>query len=203
MDGTLINSGTIISNTINHVRINSGLEAMPKDILLENINNPHINPAEFFYETKEFTPRYSKLFEEYYDAHCIKLVELYDGIEELLSKLKDDKYTLSIATNASNEFAVKTTKYLDIYNYFDYIVGYDDVINPKPDADMIDKTMFDLGFEESNCLLVGDSHKDLYAAQNANIDAILVNWGFSDHSDDGCNTTLELYEEIKRKTIVS
>jgi phosphoglycolate phosphatase len=51
MDGTLINSSTIISDTINYVRTNIGLSQMDQKTLLENINNPHINPAEFFYET--------------------------------------------------------------------------------------------------------------------------------------------------------
>jgi len=81
MDGTLINSGAIISNTINYVRINTGLKPMDSKILLENINNPNINPAKFFYNTDIFTPKHSKLFEEYYDANCLKLVELYDGID--------------------------------------------------------------------------------------------------------------------------
>ena len=57
MDGTLINSSTIISDTINYVRTNIGLSQMDQKTLLENINNPHINPAEFFYETSSFTPR--------------------------------------------------------------------------------------------------------------------------------------------------
>lgn len=48
MDGTLINSSTIISDTINYVRTNIGLSQMDQKTLLENINNPHINPAEFF-----------------------------------------------------------------------------------------------------------------------------------------------------------
>ncbi len=49
MDGTLINSGNVITNTINFVRSNLGLEPIEKHIMLEQINNPDINSSEFFY----------------------------------------------------------------------------------------------------------------------------------------------------------
>jgi phosphoglycolate phosphatase len=196
MDGTLMNSGTIISNTINHVRLNIGLEPMDNKILLENINNPDINPAEFFYETSKFTPRHTELFEDYYDAHCIESVELYDGVIELLEKLSDDNYTISIATNASSDFARKTTKHLGIYHHFDYIIGYDDVKKPKPQPDMILKTMENLYFDSENTILIGDSHKDLISAQKSNIECLLVNWGFTDHGTNAYNSTKDLYQAI-------
>ena len=196
MDGTLINSSTIISDTINYVRTNIGLSQMDQKILLENINNPHINPAEFFYETSSFTPRHSQLFEEYYDANCINSIYLYEGIKELLEKLSKDNFTMSIATNASNEFARKAISHLEIDHHFSYVLGYDDVIEAKPEPEMILKTLDDLNFADTNSVLVGDSHKDLFAAQSANIKCHLVNWGFSDHKDQGFDNTIDLYNSI-------
>ena len=72
MDGTLINSGDVITNTINFVRKNLNLPEIPKDIMLKNLNNPDINSAEFFYGTSEFTPEQTELFGEYYDENCTK-----------------------------------------------------------------------------------------------------------------------------------
>ena len=66
MDGTLIDSGYAITNTINYVRVNLGFEKLEKNYILEKVNDPTINSAEFFYGTKEFTPLQVKLFEEYY-----------------------------------------------------------------------------------------------------------------------------------------
>ncbi len=196
MDGTLINSGTIISNTINHVRVNIGLDIMPKDLLLANLNNPYVNPAQFFYEADQFTSKHSQLFEEYYDAHCIKSIELYDGVEELLRNLASLNYTMTIATNASNEFARKAISHLGIDQYFKYVVGYDDVKTPKPDAEMLYKIMDSLSFSSDNSMIVGDSHKDLLAAQQANIECHLVNWGFTHHGSDGHNNTIDLLNSI-------
>ncbi len=48
MDGTLIDSGTSITNTVNHVRENLGFEKMEKNYILEKVNDPNINASEFF-----------------------------------------------------------------------------------------------------------------------------------------------------------
>ena len=196
MDGTIINSGTILANTINHVRISCNLEKMNDEILLNNINNPDINPSKFFYDCETFDKKHSVLFEDYYLKNFTKFITLYDGISNLLQKLKKCEYTISIATNASNNFASLATKHLNINDHFSYIIGRDDVKNPKPKPDMLLKTMYDLNFSEDNSILIGDSFKDLYAAKSANIECKLVNWGFTMHSENGYNNTDELYNSI-------
>jgi len=182
MDGTLIDSGNVITNTINFVRGHLGLEAIEKNLMLEQLNNPDINSAEYFYGTSEFTDEQTELFTEYYDKHCITDIVLYDGIKEMLESL-DNHFTLTVATNASKDFAVKMIEFLEIDKHFDLIVGATCVENSKPHPDMIYKTLHELNIIDSKAILIGDSHKDTRAAKAANIDSILVNWGFSDHSN--------------------
>ncbi|MEA3354438.1 MAG: HAD family hydrolase [Campylobacterota bacterium] len=183
MDGTLIDSGNVITNTINYVRTNIGLSSIPKEDMLHQLNNPDINAAEYFYGTKEFTSEQTKLFGEYYDKNCISDIVLYDGIKEML-EITEVNFRLSIATNASVEFAKKMVRHLNINSHFEFIIGANCVDNPKPHPDMLLKTLETLNVKSEKSILVGDSHKDLRAAQSANIDNILVNWGFSDHGDD-------------------
>ena len=197
MDGTLINSGNIIANTINHVRVNSGLEAMDKKYLLENINNPHINSAEFFYGTEQFTDKHTKLFETYYEEHYISDIVLYDGITELLETIKDN-FVLTIATNASTIFAIQMTQYLNIHHYFKDIIGADKVVKAKPHPDMLNVLIKKHNFDRNDTILVGDSHKDIISASSANISSILVNWGFTNYDKDALETVKELeYKLLK------
>jgi len=196
MDGTLVNSGVMIAKTINFVRQNIGLEPLDPTIMLEKINDPHINSAQYFYGTQEFTQEQTDLFGKYYHENCIVGVELYDGIYELLEELSK-KFQLSIATNASSVFANKILKHLNIYKFFDYVVGHDMVEESKPDPQMIFKIMDKFNLTNNECLLIGDSYKDLYAAQNAQIDCILVNWGFSDHKNNP--DAIHTVEQLKQK----
>jgi phosphoglycolate phosphatase len=181
MDGTLINSGDVISNTINYVRTNIGLSPMPKDELLTNINNPDINSAEFFYGTKAFTEEQTQLFAKYYHENCINDISLYEGIEEMLENISKH-FTLSIATNASVEFAVKMTKHLGIHHFFDFIIGANIVSIPKPHPEMLLKTIETLNMQIKHSILIGDSNKDKKAALACQMDYLLVNWGFTKHN---------------------
>ena len=106
MDGTLVNSSNAIVNTINYVRVNIGLEALGKNYILEHINDPNINSAEFFYGTKHFTDEQTHLFENYYNKNCLNDIYLYDGIKELIENLNKNS-KLAVATNASSVFAKK------------------------------------------------------------------------------------------------
>ncbi len=197
MDGTLIDSGDVISNTINFVRTNLGLEAMPKAELLTNINNPDINSSEFFYGTKEFTDEQTKLFGDYYHQNCVSDISLYDGIKELLDEISEH-FTLSIATNASAQFANKMIQHLEIDHYFDYVIGSDTVSTPKPHPQMLLNTTETLKTEIKHSILVGDSNKDKNAAVACDMDYLLVNWGFTQHeSEDVFNST----EKLKRKLL--
>jgi phosphoglycolate phosphatase len=183
MDGTLINSGGLIVNTINHVRENIGLKPMQSDVILRHVNDPHVNPAMFFYETEDFTPAQTELFEEYYDKHFYVDLELYDGIDKLLDTLKDD-YWLSIATNANDYVAKKMLEHLEIDIYFETIIGANNVAKPKPSPDMVTKIIEEHSLQKSHTVLIGDSPKDAMAASSAGIESILVNWGFTDHDGD-------------------
>jgi len=190
MDGTLIDSGDVISNTINFVRKNLGLLPMPKVELLTNINNPDINSAEFFYGTKEFTEEQTKLFGDYYHNNCISDISLYKGIKELLDEI-NKHFTLSIATNASAQFANKMIKHLEIEHHFDYVIGSDTVSNPKPHPEMLLNTTKTLNTEIKNTILIGDSDKDRNAALACNMDYLLVNWGFTQHTNQNVIANVE------------
>ena len=182
MDGTLINSGNVITNTINFVRTNIGLDAMPKDELLFNLNNPDINSSEFFYGTSAFTDEQTELFSNYYNENCVSDIILYDGIKDMLENVSEH-FILTIATNASVEFANKMIKHLDIDKCFDFVIGANCVPKPKPHPDMLIETINKFRINKKNTVLIGDSHKDTRAACAASIDSILVNWGFTIHND--------------------
>jgi len=196
MDGTLINSGDVITNTINYVRSHLGLERISKDVMLEQLNNPDINSAEFFYGTSEFTDSQTELFTKYYDENCTKDISLYDGIYELLEELNSKDFILSVATNASADFASKMLEALDIKKFFEYIVGADMVEKPKPQPDMLLKILEKLDIDIDKSILIGDSLKDTRAATAINMDAILVNWGFTKYENEISNIN-----ELKNKLI--
>lgn len=195
MDGTLVDSGIMIAKTINFVRQNIGLEVLDAQIMLEKINDPHINSAQYFYGTNDFTQEQSDLFSQYYHENCVVGVELFDGIYDLLVDVSKN-YQLSVATNASSIFANKILAHLNVDHFFDHVIGADMVKESKPHPQMLLDIMTQFDLQKEACILVGDSHKDLYAANNAGIKSYIVNWGFTQYSDENVVQTVE---ELKQK----
>lgn len=198
MDGTLIDSGFAITNTINYVRENLGYERLEKNYILEKINEPHLNASEFFYGTKEFTQQQTELFEEYYNEHCLTDLVLYDGIAKLIDDLKSD-FILTVATNANSQYAKKMLDHVGIGSSFSTILGYDSVKNPKPHPEMVNKILTTHDITNINAQMIGDSHKDILAANSAGVDSVLVNWGFSNHEEGAIETVKELEQRIFEK----
>lgn len=195
MDGTLVDSSLTIVNAINHVRSKLGLEAMDKELILTQVNNPDLNPAEFFYEVEAFSTEHETWFSEYYTNNHEKELELYEGITPLLDELKERGYALAISTNAYRGSTLESLGHLNILAYFSSIACYDDVGRGKPAPDMLEKNLEDLKLEAHQAIFVGDSERDLLAANNLKMDYIMINWGFSDY-EDAIHTIPELKEKI-------
>ncbi len=183
MDGTLVDSSVTIVNAINHVRAKLNLDAMKKELILEKVNDPHLNPAEFFYEVPAFSEEHEKWFSDYYTQNHEKELQLYDGIEELLKNLKGRGYLLAVATNAYRGSTLESLSHLKVLEHFDSIACYDDVGRGKPSPDMLEKNLKDLNVSVEESLFIGDSERDLLAAEALNMDYIMVNWGFSTYED--------------------
>lgn len=183
MDGTLVDSSLTIANAINYVRKNLDLEPMEQREILKAVNDHTHNPAKTFYHAQTFNADHERLFSQYYTNNHEKELVLYNGIKEMLEKLKDKGYALAVATNAYRNSTVQSLAHLEITGYFDAIACYDDVQRGKPYPDMLYKILDSLKYSNKRALFIGDSSRDEAAAKNANIDYLMVAWGFTEHTN--------------------
>lgn len=196
MDGTLVDSSITIVNAINYVRSKLDLNPLNKELILTKVNDPELNPALFFYETEKFLTQHEQWFSEYYTDNHEKELELYVGVEALLKELKEKGYKLAIATNAYRGSTLESLGHLNILDYFASIACYDDVGRGKPAPDMLEKNLEDVNLKVENTIFVGDSERDLMAANTLKIDYIMINWGFSDYQD-----AIHSIDELKEKIL--
>ena len=89
---------------------------------------------------------------------------LLPNVMQLLQGLKDNQFRLALATMAARDVVDEVVSYHGIEEYFDYTVTGDDVTNPKPDPEILTKTVGLLGRSIDSTLYVGDSTHDLEAA---------------------------------------
>lgn len=103
----------------------------------------------------------------------LKKVPLYEGAKELLYKLQSEK-RLALLSSSPRDIIREAVKYNKVKDYFEVILTGEDVVNHKPHPEMIEKGLKLLGGNKEEAIMIGDSRKDLEAANNANIDSILV-----------------------------
>ena len=104
-------------------------------------------------------------------------VVLLPNVKELLGLLRDSNYKLALATMSSGAVAHQILSHNEIRDYFDQVVTADDVINVKPDPEILIKTIGLLGIEANEALYCGDSSHDSEAAFHLDMPFLLIDSG--------------------------
>ena len=120
-------------------------------------------------------------FKVYYGEHCADKTKPYDGIIELLQKLRKQGVKLAVVSNKA-DYAVKALCEQYFPKYFDEAVGEREGIARKPAPDTVKEVLKNLQMDKSQAVYIGDSEVDVQTARNAGMDCIAVDWGFRDIS---------------------
>ena len=97
----------------------------------------------------------------------------------MLNVLKEKGYKIAIISNKA-DFAVQTLVNKYFPNLIDYAVGEVIGVPRKPDPTSLNNVMKYFNIKKSESVYIGDSEVDIEVAKNANVDAIIVTWGFRD-----------------------
>lgn len=103
----------------------------------------------------------------------LKVVELYEGAKELLEELAQTK-KLALLSSSKRELLEGGLAHNGIINLFDVVISADEVENHKPHPEVIEKGLAALNGSKELAVMIGDSRKDLEAANNAGVDSILI-----------------------------
>lgn len=181
LDGTIINSERGVLNSVEYALKKYGAEIPPKTQLKSFLGPPlEIEFAALLGITREEASRtLVKYYREYYPIKGIFEIELYEGIVELLRKIKKSGRKVVIATSKPEEFAIKILKHLDIDKYFDVIAGatFDNSRSEKPDVIRYALKMSG-ATDIKKVVMVGDRKYDCTGAKEFGMDSIGVLYGF-------------------------
>ena len=198
LDGTLIDSSVTLVNAINFVRNSMGLPPLDSKTIMHGIVTPDIDMARYFYDTDRILPKHEELFKDYYAKNHKEELQLFSGVRQMLQTLKQEGHKLAVATNGYRDSTIKALKHLEILEFFDAIVCFDDVKKGKPAPDMLLLLKSDFNIDNSQILFIGDSMRDKLAAKSANIEFLQVDFG--QNNKKVFTTPRELVEEIKMRS---
>lgn len=101
----------------------------------------------------------------------------YPHSKEVLLDLKKEGFKLGIVTNKIHYLTEYALKCIGLEGIFDYIVGINDVTNPKPNGEGILKSIKHFNSDIEHTLYIGDNKSDYDTANDAEVDCCLVSWG--------------------------
>jgi len=101
----------------------------------------------------------------------------FPEVVETLSALREQGYTLTIASSRSHASLAELTHDMGIADCISYLVGADDVVNAKPDPEPVLNTLCAMGFEAGQALVVGDMAVDILMGVRAGAKTCGVTWG--------------------------
>ncbi len=116
-------------------------------------------------------------YENVYDRYGIVKTKLFDGINDVLTALKDRGYKLSLLTNKTPEELAPFIPVFFTNSQFDDIVGVGNTDGAKPSPKEVLRILSDFNAEKENAYLIGDGETDILAAINAGITPIAALWG--------------------------
>lgn len=104
---------------------------------------------------------------------------IFEGIDELISKLHDNKLKLAILTNNKSSYAEEVLEKFNLTKYFSPIIGFNDVSEVKPSPEGILKILKEWGINPSEAIFIGDMTTDIQAGKAANVKMICVASGLA------------------------
>ena len=117
---------------------------------------------------------------EDYDRNIAVDTVLYPGVRRSIEEFQTSGWLLAICTNKPIKQATKLLDLLNLSPNFAAVTGVDSFEFKKPDPRHLTRTIELAGGRTEQAVMVGDTKTDIYAAQNAGIPVVAVDFGYSD-----------------------
>jgi len=209
MDGTLVDSLRDIAVSVNYTLSLYGLPVLPLEVVESYVGSgaktlvkKSMGDAAGRFNLDEVAGR----FREYYIEHCLDETKLFPGTREMLERIIAKGIKTAVVTNKPSNITLRMLDGMGITNFFDVILGSEDVpkIKPAPEAAVLLFERTGAGPDES--LMIGDSLVDLQFARNSGMKCVMVDYGgitphevvMSSGADWICETPADLNELLTK-----
>ncbi|MCF7521402.1 HAD-IA family hydrolase [Neisseria sp. ZJ106] len=203
LDGTLADTAADLGGALNRQLRRHGKNEVP----LEQVRSVATHGSAAFirlgFGIDGDSPDFETLRQEYLDEYrqnfCRDTV-LFAGINPLLLELAERGIKWGIVTNKHRQFTDNLVPALDFAVPPQAVVSGDTCTEAKPSAMPLLYACKLMNVEPENCLYVGDAERDMQAAKNAGMRAVLAEWGYIAESDCvaewGCDAAVATPDQL-------
>lgn len=181
-DGTLLNTIADLSSSVNRVCRAHGWPGHDVEACKRMVGDgqrvlvERFVPAGVAADPAALDAAYREFVTDY-EAHKEDETAPYEGVREVLVRLRGAGVRLGVLTNKNHEQAVPLVERF-FPGLIDAVRGRVDGLAPKPDPQMTLSLMGSLQADAASTLMVGDTSVDVACGKNVGADACGVLWGF-------------------------
>lgn len=183
LDGTLLNTIDTIAYYGNKALSDFGFPAFPVDRYKYFAGNGAVKLIRRALEatgkyTEEDFDKVFAYYNEIYNADSLYLTRPYDGIVEMLKKLKEAGIKTGVISNKPDFATVDVVKKVLGEELIDLCHGARDCFPLKPDPASTLDILGELKGDKEHSAFVGDTSVDIETGKAASLHTIGVKWGF-------------------------
>ena len=112
-------------------------------------------------------------YKQHYRKISTQKTELLPFAREAV-ELASKHARMGIVTTKTGRYSKILMEHFELMHHFEVLIGREDVQNPKPHPEPINKAIEFLKVNKEDCWMIGDTRMDLISAQNAGIKSVAV-----------------------------
>ena len=194
LDGTLVDTAPDLMRAHNHVMKKFGYPTKSLNELKNLVGQGAgvmIGRSIWSQAKKELASLNEKIrnemtdeFISFYGKNILNESTLVNGVENFLNWCKEKNISMAVCTNKTEHLAIDLLKKIRIYDYFEYVAGYNTFEYCKPDPRHLTTVIEILGGDKKKSIMIGDSESDANSAKAAEIPMILLEDGYTEKNID-------------------
>ena len=189
LDGTLVDTAPDLIRAHNHVMKKFGYPSKSLDELRNAVGSGAKammakDNGKWKWFDEKIQNEMTDEFISFYGKNILRESTLLNGVKEFLEWCKKHNISMAVCTNKTEHLAIDLLKKIGIYDFFEYVSGYNTFEYCKPDPRHLLKTIEILNGDKNKSLMVGDSETDANAAKAAEIPMILLKYGYTEKKSE-------------------
>jgi len=189
LDGTLVDTAPDLIRAHNHVMKKFGYPSKSIDELKNAVGKGAKammakDNGKWKWFDEKIQNEMTDEFISFYGKNILYESTLINGVKEFLEWCKNQDIAMAVCTNKTEFLAIDLLKKIGIYDFFEYVSGYNTFEYCKPDPRHLLKTIDILNGDKCKSIMVGDSETDANAAKAAEIPMILLKYGYTEKKSE-------------------
>jgi pyrophosphatase PpaX len=177
LDGTLIDSIELILASYRHTMATHGRPPVPDSEWMRGVGTPLREQLAPWARSSEELQALVATYREYNLSNHDRMITAFPGMVELVRAVRYSGLRTGVVTSKNREGTTRGLRLVGLEDAIEVLVCADDVANPKPHPEPVERAVTQLGGEAAATLFVGDSIHDLNAGKQAGVLTGAALWG--------------------------